>query len=66
MTNSRRLRDNAVMTSSTISSSKYSCEGSPLKLAKGDQAMDALSGSAKLRDWHSRRVIAGQRPAQPR
>ena len=45
MTKSQRMRDSAVMISSTIPSAKYSCSGSPLILAKGSTAIDGLSGS---------------------
>src|SRR5262249_38476107 len=45
MTKSQRMRLSAVMISSTIPSAKYSCSGSPLILAKGNTAMDGLSGS---------------------
>src|SRR6516162_7283990 len=45
MTNSQRMRDSAVMISSTMPSAKYSCSGSPLILAKGSTAIDGLSGS---------------------
>jgi len=45
MTNSQRMRDSAVMISSTMPSAKYSCSGSPLILAKGSTAIDGLSGN---------------------
>src|SRR5689334_14574990 len=45
MTNSQRMRESAVMISSTMPSAKYSCSGSPLRLAKGSTAIDGLSGS---------------------
>jgi len=45
MTNSQRMRDSAVMISSTMPSAKYSCSGSLLILAKGSTAIDGLSGS---------------------
>ena len=45
MTKSQRMRDSAVMISSTMPSAKYSCSGSPLILAKGSTAIDGLSGS---------------------
>jgi len=35
------------MISSTMPSAKYSCSRSPLRLAKGNTAIDGLSGSAK-------------------
>jgi len=44
ITNSQRMRDSAVMISSTMPSAKYSCSGSPLRLAKGNTAIDGLSG----------------------
>jgi hypothetical protein len=46
ITNSPRMRDRAVMISSTMPSAKYSCSGSPLMLLKGKTAIDGLSGSA--------------------
>src|SRR5690348_7879188 len=46
MTNSQRMRESVVMISSTMPSAKYSCSGSPLRLAKGSTAIDGLSGSA--------------------
>src|SRR5216683_1332359 len=45
MTKSQRMRERAVMISSTMPSAKYSCSGSPLMLAKGSTAIDGLSGS---------------------
>src|SRR5712672_3445295 len=45
MTNSQRMRESAVMISSTIPSAKYSCSGSPLMFWKGSTAMEGLSGS---------------------
>src|SRR5438094_463025 len=45
MTKSQRMRESAVMISSTIPSTKYSCSGSPLMLAKGNTAIEGLSGS---------------------
>src|ERR1700730_7428356 len=47
MTNSQRIRDSAVMISSTIPSTKYSCSASPLILANGSTAIDGLSGRAR-------------------
>jgi len=47
ITNSQRMRDSAVMISSTMPSTKYSCSGSPLILANGNTAIDGLSGSGK-------------------
>jgi hypothetical protein len=44
MTNSQCSREIAVMISSTTQSTKYSCPGSPLRLAKGSTAIDGLSG----------------------
>jgi len=46
MTNSQRMRDNAVMMSSTTPSAKYSCSGSPLMFWNGKAAMEGLSGRA--------------------
>ena len=40
------MRDSAVMISSTIPSAKYSCSGSPLRLAKGKTAIEGLSRRA--------------------
>ena len=45
ITKSQRIRERAVMISSTMPSAKYSCSGSPLILAKGRTAIDGLSGS---------------------
>ena len=45
MTNSDRIRDRAVMMSSTMPSAKYSCSGSPLMFWNGSTAIEALSGS---------------------
>src|SRR5437868_8512188 len=47
MTNSQRMRESAVMISSTMPSAKYSCSGSPLILAKGNTAIDGFSGRAR-------------------
>src|SRR5713226_985913 len=44
MTKSERMRDNAVMISSTMPSAKYSCSGSPLMFSNGKTAIDGLSG----------------------
>src|SRR5882672_9958776 len=49
MTKSQRMRESAVMISSTMPSAKYSCSGSPLILAKGSTAIDGLSGSGSAR-----------------
>ena len=45
MTNSQRMRLNAVMISSTMPSAKYSCSGSPLIFWNGRTAIDGLSGN---------------------
>src|SRR6516165_4133125 len=45
MTNSQRMRESAVIISSTMPSAKYSCSGSPLILAKGSTAIEGLSGN---------------------
>src|SRR6516164_4015953 len=45
ITNSQGSRAIAVVISSTMPSTKYSCSGSPLRLAKGNTAIDGLSGS---------------------
>jgi len=55
MTKSQRMRESAVMISSTMPSAKYSCSGSPLILAKGSTAIEGLSGSE---GFASGRVIA--------
>src|ERR1700686_138497 len=46
MTNSQRMRESAVMISSTMPSAKYSCSGAPLIFWNGSTAVDGLSGSA--------------------
>src|SRR6266581_9762581 len=48
ITKSQQMRESAVMISSTIPSTKYSCSGSPLMLAKGNTAIDGLPGMARL------------------
>src|SRR5262249_44397084 len=58
ITKSQRMRDSAVMISSTMPSAKYSCSGSPLILANGNTAIDGLSGrggfpSPASRLWRS-------------
>jgi len=40
------MRERAVMISSTMPSTKYSCSGSPLRLTNGSTAINGLSGSA--------------------
>src|ERR1700746_1915821 len=45
MTKSQRMRESAVMISSTMPSTKYSCSGSPLILANGNTAIGGLSGN---------------------
>ena len=42
MTKSQRMRESAVMISSTMPSAKYSCSGSPLMLAKGITALSRI------------------------
>src|SRR5271168_4674416 len=44
MTKSQRMRESAVMISSTMPSTKYSCSGSPLMFWNGSTAIDGLSG----------------------
>src|SRR6516165_7892838 len=44
MTKSQRIRDSAVMISSTIPSAKYSCSESPLMFWNGITAIEGLSG----------------------
>jgi len=46
ITKSQRMRESAVMISSTMPSTKYSGPGSPLILANGRTAIDGLSGNA--------------------
>src|SRR5438477_11591000 len=46
MTKNARLRDSAVMMSSTTPSAKYSCSGSPLRFWNGRSAIEGFSGSA--------------------
>ena len=46
MTKSQRMRDRAVVISSTMPSAKYSCSGSPLIFWNGSTAIDGLSGNA--------------------
>ena len=53
-TKSQRMRDSAVMISSTMPSTKYSCSGSPLILANGSTAIDGLSGSGSSAAPHPR------------
>ena len=45
ITKSQRIRERAVIISSTIPSTKYSYSGSPLKLENGSTAIEGLSGS---------------------
>src|SRR3954463_1010805 len=45
ITNSEWKRDNSVMMSSVIPSTKYSCSGSPLMFWNGSTAIDGLSGN---------------------
>ncbi len=49
ITNSQRMRESAVMISSTMPSTKYSCSGSPLMFWNGNTAIDGLSGSGSAR-----------------
>jgi len=49
ITKSQRMRDNAVMISSTMPSTKYSCSGSPDMFWNGSTAIDGLSGRANGR-----------------
>src|SRR5712691_3249814 len=44
MTKSQRIRESAVMISSTMPSLKYSCSGSPLMFWNGKTEIDGLSG----------------------
>jgi len=47
-----------VIISSTMPSAKYSCSGSPLKLAKGNTAIDGLSGSGSTGEVGAARLFA--------
>ena len=47
-TNSHLMRESAVVMSSTMPSTKYSCSASPLMFWNGSTAMDGLSGSDAL------------------
>jgi hypothetical protein len=47
MTNSERMRDSAVVMSSTMPSAKYSCSGSPLIFSNGSTTSDGLSGNGR-------------------
>ena len=47
VTNSHGSRAMAVVTSSTMPSTKYSCSGSPLMFWNGRIAIDGLSGSGR-------------------
>src|SRR6516225_5818382 len=57
MTKSQRIRESAVMISSTMPSAKYSCSESPLILAKGNTAIDGLSRERQGSGRH--RLIPG-------
>ena len=64
ITNSQRMRDSAVMISSTMPSAKYSCSGSLLILAKGNTAIDGLSGSGNAAPGLIGCLPAGDEPTQ--
>src|SRR5439155_11841712 len=66
MTKSQRIRESAVMISSTMPSAKYSCSGSPLILAKGSTAIDGLSGSGGGSAAPTRALRALPPPRDPR
>src|SRR6516225_1966023 len=69
MTKSQQIRERAVMISSTIPSTKYSCSGSPLMLANGSTAIDGLSGGEgrnSLVSMPSRRLSHSVCPDRPR
>src|SRR5207248_5394782 len=51
MTKSQRMRLRAVMISSTMPSTKYSCSGSPDMFWNGNTAIDGLSGSGSAAGW---------------
>src|SRR5271167_4498801 len=59
MTKSQRMRESAVMISSTMPSAKYSCSGSPLILAKGSTAIDGLSGSGSTGNARTDGALGG-------
>src|SRR5439155_26186441 len=59
MTKNHLIFDRAVMISSTMPSTKYSCSGSPLMFWNGSTAIDGLSGG----EWQRR---AGARPCRRR
>src|SRR6516225_1958586 len=64
ITNSQRMRERAVMISSTIPSAKYSCSGSPLILANEQYRYRGLVGERQCSRWsywplwHRRRANA--------
>src|SRR6516225_1276544 len=64
MTKSQRIRESAVIISSTMPSAKYSCSGSPLMLAKGNTAIDGLSGRGKVADALIGWLEAGAQPTR--
>jgi hypothetical protein len=49
ITNSQRMRLSAVMISSTMPSTKYSCPASPDMFSNGSTAIDGLSGNGGAR-----------------
>src|SRR6516164_3935467 len=59
MTKSQRMRESAVVISSTMPSAKYSCSGSPLMFWNGNTAIEGLSGSSSGRGESSFGPIAG-------
>src|SRR3974377_566176 len=68
MTNSHLIRDSPVMMSSTTPSTKYSCSGSPLRLANGNTAIDGRSGSGSAGAAEGVSAVcepAGRRPLAP-
>src|SRR5271166_3709029 len=66
MTNSQQMRLSAVMISSTMPSAKYSCSGSPLRLAKGNTAIDGFVGERQGQcTWRSWRIGSGTSVANP-
>jgi hypothetical protein len=58
MTKSQRMRESAVMISSTMPSAKYSCSGSPLIFWNGSTAIDGLSGSGSTGDADAEGLLA--------
>src|SRR5215831_701831 len=62
MTNSQRMRESAVMISSTIPSAKYSCSGSPLIFWNGNTAIGQGECWSAFERRHFGRVLRGGEP----